>query len=70
MRTKLLNNRDMKRTLILVLKRIWILPATYLVIFELRLNEKYPDAFMLALLVLTVLMIIYDFYKDRNISKQ
>lgn len=45
MRTKLLNNRDMKRTLILFLKRIWILPATYLVIFELRLNEKYPDAF-------------------------
>lgn len=60
----------MKHSLILVLKRIWILPATYLVIFELRLNEKYPDAFMLALLVLTVLMIIYDFYKDRNISKQ
>lgn len=55
----------MKRILIILLKRIWILPATYLLIFKLRINEKYPNTFMFVMLVFTILLLAYDFYKNR-----
>lgn len=56
----------MKRVLIILLKRIWILPATYLFIYKMRINEKYPNTFMFAMLVFTILLLAYDFYKNRN----
>lgn len=59
----------MKRILIILLKRIWILPATYLLIYKLRINEKYPNTFMLAMLVFTILLLVYDFYKNRDKTK-
>jgi hypothetical protein len=48
------------------LKRVWILPATYLLIYKMRVNERYPNAFMIAMSVLVILMLTYDFYKDRK----
>lgn len=54
----------MKHVLIIVLRRIWILPASYLLIYKMRVNEEYPNTFMLVMLVLTVLLLVYDFYKS------
>ena len=56
----------MKRALIIILKRIWILPATYLLIYKMRINEEYPNTFMLIMLVFTMLLLVCDFYKNRT----
>ena len=50
----------------MLLKRIWILPVAYLFIYKMRINEKYPNTFMLIMLALTALLLVYDFYRERR----
>lgn len=56
----------MRRVLVILLKKIWILPASYLFVYKMRINERYPNTFMLIMLILTILLLGYDFYKERN----
>lgn len=56
----------MRRILVMLLKRIWILPFAYLFIYKMRINEKYPNTFMLIMLALTALLLVYDFYRERR----
>ena len=56
----------MRRILVMLLKRIWILPVVYLFIYKMRINEKYPNTFMLIMLALTALLLVYDFYRERR----
>lgn len=57
---------NMRRILVMLLKRIWILPVAYLFIYKMRINEKYPNTFMLIMLALTALLLVYDFYRVRR----
>lgn len=56
----------MRRILVILLKRIWILPVAYLFIYKMRINEKYPNTFMLIMLALTALLLVYDFYRETS----
>ena len=56
----------MRRILVILLKRIWILPVAYLFIYKIRINEKYPNTFMLIMLALTALLLVCDFYRERH----
>lgn len=56
----------MRRFLVILLKRIWILPVAYLFIYKMRINEKYPNTFMLIMLAHTALLLVYDFYRERH----
>ena len=56
----------MKKILMRLLRRLWILPVVYIFIYKMELPQKYPDAFLITVIIVTTLMCIYDFVKKGN----
>jgi hypothetical protein len=51
------------------LLRIWLIPATYLVVCKMKLNEKYPDVFIFTILGILAVIFIYRFIKEKREAK-
>lgn len=49
-----------------LLRRLWILPAVYIAIYKMELPQKYPITFVIGIIIVTILMCVHDFIKERN----